>query len=365
MGDFNETLYGEEHFSNTPRPEWQMRAFREAVEDCSLQDLGWTGVAYTWDNRQTGPSNVKARLDRGLANADFLQRFEHVRVRHICTAESDHCMVLVELRENLRQPQSGGAKQFRYVNVWQTHVDYDRLVAESWLKNQNPQGLQGVVDCLNSLHKELEPWGAREFGCLAKKVRKLQQQLDKLRRRSVGRGPSDEEKTVVKQLREALRQEETWMRQRSRVQWLREGDRNTAYFHAQASHWKRINRIAGLRRQDGSVCDSEVEDKLEVQAFYQTLYTSQGYNDMSELLNLVPTRVTSEMNSLLDKPFEAEEVRAALFQMAPSKAPGVDGFTAGFFQRHWDILHHTIVPAVLDFLKVVSYQWDLMILLLP
>ncbi|KAM0929825.1 hypothetical protein ACQ4PT_001352 [Festuca glaucescens] len=33
MGDFNETLYGEEHFSNVPRPEWQMRAFREAVED--------------------------------------------------------------------------------------------------------------------------------------------------------------------------------------------------------------------------------------------------------------------------------------------------------------------------------------------
>jgi hypothetical protein len=68
----------------------------------------------------------------------------------------------------------------------------------------------------------------------------------------------------VKQLREALRQEETWIRQRSRVQWIREGDRNTAYFHAQASHRKRINKIAGLRRQDGSVCDSEVEDKMEV-----------------------------------------------------------------------------------------------------
>jgi hypothetical protein len=120
------------------------------------------------------------------------------------------------------------------------------------------------------------------------------------------------------------------MRQRSRVQWLREGDRNTTYFHAQASHRKRINKIGGLRRQDGSVCDSEVEDKMEVQAFYQTLYTSEGYNDMSELLNLVPTRVTSEMNSLLDKPFEPGDVRAALFQMAPSKAPSVDGFTVGF-----------------------------------
>jgi hypothetical protein len=39
-----------------------------------------------------------------------LQRFEHVRVRHICTAESDHCMVLAELRENLRQSRSCGSK---------------------------------------------------------------------------------------------------------------------------------------------------------------------------------------------------------------------------------------------------------------
>jgi hypothetical protein len=37
--------------------------------------------------------------------------------------------------------------------------------------------------------------------------------------------------------------------------------------------------------------------------------------------------------------------------MAPSKAPGVDGFTAGFFQRHWELLKSDIVPAVLHFLN--------------
>lgn len=55
---------------------------------------------------------------------------------------------------------------------------------------------------------------------------------------------------------------------------------------------------------------------------------------MSELLQFVPERVNGNMNVFLNKPFEPEEVRTALFQMSPSKAPGVDGFTAGFFQRH-------------------------------
>ena len=89
----------------------------------------------------------------------------------------------------------------------------------------------------------------------------------------------------------------------------------------------------------------------EVQSFYQNLYTSQGYNDMNELLQYVPECVTEDMNMLLDKPYEPEEVRAALFRMSPSKAPGVDGFTAGFFQRHWNIIQGDLVPAILGFLN--------------
>ena len=84
--------------------------------------------------------------------------------------------------------------------------------------------------------------------------------------------------------------------------------------------------------------------------FYQNLYQSQGYNDISELLQFVPQRVNAAMNGLLEKEFTAEEVRNTLFQMAPSKAPGVDGFTAGFFQRHWDILGDDITMAILEFL---------------
>jgi predicted RNA binding protein with dsRBD fold (UPF0201 family) len=192
--------------------------------------------------------------------------------------------------------------------------------------------------------------GCKRIWCLAKKVRKLQQKLDKLRRQSVGRGPATEEKSIVKQLREALRQEEIWMRQRSRVRWLKEGDRNTAYFHAQAAQRKRINKIANLRRLDGSVCVNEAEDKCEVHAFYQNLYTSQGFSDLGELLDFVPEKVSMGMNELLTNPFSSEEVMA-LFQMAPSKAPGVDGFTVGFFQRHWNLVQHKIVPAILEFLN--------------
>ena len=59
---------------------------------------------------------------------------------------------------------------------------------------------------------------------------------------------------------------------------------------------------------------------------------------MDGLLQFVPERVTPIMYDDLQRPFEAAEVRTTLFQMAPSKAPGIDGFIAGFFQRHWSVV---------------------------
>ena len=114
MGDFNETLYGEEHYSRAARPEWQMRAFREITDECAFQDLGWTGVPYTWDNRQSGDANVKARLDRAFANEDFRQIFEYVKVRYICSVESDHCFVLLDMRHQHTNNNTHNSKHFRY-----------------------------------------------------------------------------------------------------------------------------------------------------------------------------------------------------------------------------------------------------------
>lgn len=202
-----------------------------------------------------------------------------------------------------------------------------------------------------SVQENLGSWGEREFGNLAKKVRKLQKNLERLRMASVGQGPNEEEKAVAAQLREALRQEEIWIKQRSRVLWLRAGDRNTDYFHAQASQRKRINRITSLQKSDGQITDEPEEVRKEIHEFYQDLYQSQGYNDLHQILQVVPRRISDAMNELLAKDFMAEEVKTALFQMAPSKSPGVDGFTAGCFQRHWEVLGGDITAAILDFLN--------------
>jgi hypothetical protein len=76
-------LHATEHFSEHETDEWQMRAFREAVEGCALQDLWFSGLPFTWDNRQDGRGDVKARIDRALGNTALLHQFQVVKVKHV------------------------------------------------------------------------------------------------------------------------------------------------------------------------------------------------------------------------------------------------------------------------------------------
>jgi hypothetical protein len=49
------------------------------------------------------------------------------------------------------------------------------------------------------------------------------------------------------------------------------------------------------------------------------------------VLDHIPRKVTDEMNHLLSSPFDEIEVKNALFQMFPTKAPDPDGFPTHFF----------------------------------
>ena len=88
-----------------------------------------------------------------------------------------------------------------------------------------------------------------------------------------------------------------------------------------------------------------------VTSFYKELYTTEGTDEMDEVLNLGPRKVTPEVNSQLLACFEEKEVKEALFQMFPTKAPGPDGFPAHFFQRHWEICGEEVTSIVLKVLK--------------
>jgi hypothetical protein len=56
-------------------------------------------------------------------------------------------------------------------------------------------------------------------------------------------------------------------------------------------------------------------------------------------------------NDDLTKDFTDDEISNALFQIAPLKAPGADGFPARFFQRNWGLLKKEVIAVVKTFFR--------------
>nr|DAD45062.1 TPA_asm: hypothetical protein HUJ06_003292 [Nelumbo nucifera] len=76
------------------------------------------------------------------------------------------------------------------------------------------------------------------------------------------------------ELNHLLEAEELYWKQRSRVTWLREGDRNTSFFHISTSNWRRRNSIQWLQSSTGSWTTDKEEIVATVREFYEHLYKS-------------------------------------------------------------------------------------------
>jgi exonuclease III len=101
VGDFNETMWGFEHFSAYQRPALQMEEFKDALSFCDHRDLGFCRLPYAWDNGRAGGDNVRVRLDRAVADPAWRDMFCDAKVHHLVSSQSDHCPMLVKPQKDV------------------------------------------------------------------------------------------------------------------------------------------------------------------------------------------------------------------------------------------------------------------------
>ena len=75
IGDFNAISQSTEKLSKRSAQMSQIDAFREGLDSCQLEDLGYRGYPYTWNNKRLGDANTKMRLDRAVATKPWRDKF--------------------------------------------------------------------------------------------------------------------------------------------------------------------------------------------------------------------------------------------------------------------------------------------------
>ena len=125
-----------------------MRHFQEAITECEVMDLPYTGAMFTWWNkREEDP--IGKKLDRALVNREWLQQYPQSSAHFGAGGVSDHARCLVRTSGSSNEVR----KPFRFFNYLTEHQDFLPIVKAVW---ESTEVLHHSRSALSRFHGKLK-----------------------------------------------------------------------------------------------------------------------------------------------------------------------------------------------------------------
>jgi endonuclease/exonuclease/phosphatase family metal-dependent hydrolase len=223
-GDFNVTLFHNER-SGGARRRREVADFADFTAEMGLMDLPLAGGVSTWANNLSW-----SRLDRFLVSLDWELSYPGLMQKKLLRVCSDHAPIVL-----MRGCERIGKSAFKFENMWLKEEGFVDKV-KSWWSSFYFMGSPSFIlaQKLRALKEEIKRWNREVFGNVGARNKAWAEELESLDRSEEVRRLSDEEKerkrVLVADLEASLLQEEISWRQKSRVRWLKEGDKCTKFF---------------------------------------------------------------------------------------------------------------------------------------
>ncbi|XP_074282823.1 uncharacterized protein LOC141607370 [Silene latifolia] len=307
--------------------------FNNWIESCELVELEFSGAAHTWSRGNSVETRQSARLDRALCNSDWSLLFSEASVKYLSAIQSDHCPLLIS--PNGFAPLNAIHRQFRFQAAWLTHEKFSDFVTNNW----QPGG--DLTTQLSTLSTKLQNWNEEVFDNIFRKKRELIARINGCQKKLAlvrDKGTIVLEAKLRRELDETLDREEILWCQKSRFDFIRDGDRNTSYFHVSTLVRRWCNRIKSLKNSEGIwVEDRNALIDLVIN-FYKNLYTQEGnYDANAEVPYDLFPELSPDDFGWLTRPYTEAEVEGVVHNMGALKAPGPDGFQALFLPKELGI----------------------------
>ena len=336
MGDFNEVLSSEERGSHQVSQSG-ISAFKTFINSTHLMDIPPSNGSFSWFS-----GNSKSLLDRLLVNPERLSFYPSLKLNLLNRTLSDHCPILASSEE-----KNWGPKPFRFLNCWLDHPNCLKIITESWNSNKSST----LPEKLKAIKISLKKWNTLEFGSIDSHISNLEiviQSIDGLANlRNLEDHELVERKSAQCQLWEWLKRKESLWAQKSRIQWLKEGDKNTRFFHTMASINRRKNLIESISHKR-KFCESPSDIQEAACDYFHSIFTEK-YQNRPTFSDLDFKKLSSSQISSLITPFTTSEIDDAMSSCAFDKAPGPDGFNFRFIKNSWEVIKEDVYKAVNNF----------------
>lgn len=128
---------------------------------------------------------------------------------------------------------------------------------------------------LAHIKNKLKDWNRERFGNIFINKAHVEGELSKINEKFIEKGMDeadfDIELQLKSELKEILAREEIFWRQKSRGVWLKEGDKNTKFFHKTVNINKARRNITEIVKEDGLVMQNTEEVNQAAAQYFQSI----------------------------------------------------------------------------------------------
>lgn len=336
-GDFNMITSLLEKKGGIRRLNKDAELFAEFIDSAKLVDILPKNRFFTWNNRRGGEKLIASRLDRFLISESILLEGIIVDSDILPSGGSDHWPISLEAAF-LGTPRN---ETFRFEKFWLTHPNFVQLLEKWWCEPLNIRGTRmfKLQSKLKHIKNKIKEWNAIEFGNIFQEKTIIEGKLNQIQKEWASGNNSEDsreqEKALMQQWQLRCQQEETLWRRKSGIQWLKEGEQNTKFFHRSTLDYMGADKILRLNNEAGETLQNHKEISTLLTRHFNHI-AQQTQEDrteaIEELTQAIPHIITDEQNPALLRAISMEEVEEAVKSMPIDKAPGPDGFTIKFYK---------------------------------
>ena len=218
--------------------------------------------------------------------------------------------------------------------------------------------------CMTS---DLRKWNKEVFGHVQSRIVEFMKNIEKIQMADPTEAKVNEEAKLKFGLNTWLSRNETMWRQKSRETWLKDGDRNSKFFHISSIVRRRRNYIDAIRDDDSKWLVKSSDIKQFVVGKFPVLFTVEDICGQNELEELISPVITDDENSSLCQIPTPIEIKNFIFGMQSLKSPGPDGLPPLFYKKYWQAVGNSVIKAVRNFfitgkmLKEVNHSYIVLI----
>ena len=205
-----------------------------------------------------------------FVNPSWCLLYPEVKVSHLTRCRLDHCPVLLEL-----QPTgwSYRYRPFKFQRFWLSDVTFPKVVENAWVRSS------GLNEAIDTFQREATAWNKSHFGNIFARKRKIMARLNGIQRVVAVRPSSsllDLENNLLKELDVELGQEQDLWTLKLRINWMVQGDRNTAFFHVSTLVRRKRNQISAIKNGVGEWLYADAKIMEYIRKGFIDIYTSSS-----------------------------------------------------------------------------------------